>query len=71
MTQTRRLLDEVWLRGLSITPAEAYERYGIIALHSRASEARSLGYDVRCQIKTGNGRRWGSYSLRGQLELAA
>ncbi len=62
-TQTDRLLDEVWKPGLSITPAQAYERYGILALHSRAAEARAKGFDVRCTIQTGNGRRWGCYSL--------
>ena len=63
MTQTDTLLEEVWKLGFSITPAQAYERYGCLALHSRASQARSMGYDVRCQIVTGNGHRWGVYTL--------
>lgn len=62
-SQTDQILDEVWLRGLSITPAQAYEVYGCLALHSRASEARDRGFNIRCQIKTGGGRRWGSYTL--------
>jgi len=64
MSQTNQLLTDVWLLGQSITPMQAYSRYGILALHSRAAEARSLGYDVRCQIRTGNGRRWGEYRLQ-------
>lgn len=63
MSQTDTILNEVWLRGDSITPAQAYERYGCLALHSRAAEARDRGYNVICQIRTGNGRRWGEYSL--------
>ena len=63
MTQTDRLIEEVWKRGLSITPAQAYERYGCLALHSRAAEARERGFDVRCKIRTANGHRYGEYSL--------
>ena len=68
MTQTDRILEEVWKQGLSITPAQAYERYGCLALHSRAAEARDKGFDVQCTIRTGNGRRWGEYRMGGQHE---
>ena len=54
---------EVLRREGSITPAQAYERFGILAMHSRAAELRERGFNVICKIKTGNGKRWGSYSL--------
>lgn len=63
MTQTNTILEEVWKRGYSITPAQAYERYGCLALHSRAAEARDMGHNIKCKIRTGNGRRWGEYYL--------
>ena len=66
MNQTDRLLDEVWLRGEAITPAQAYERYGCLALHSRAAEARRRGYNVQCKIMSANGKRWGNYTLERQ-----
>jgi hypothetical protein len=69
MTQCDAIL-ELLKRGETITPAAAYERFGILAMHSRAAELREQGYDVRCTIKTGNGRRWGEYRLVGNMELA-
>ncbi len=68
MTQCEQVL-ELLKRGETITPAVAYERFGILAMHSRAAELREQGYDVVCRIQTGNGRRWGVYSLR-QPELS-
>ena len=49
--------------GHTLTPAEAYERFGSLALHSRVAELRERGYNVTCTIRTGNGHRWGEYQL--------
>lgn len=61
--------------GETVTPADAYERHGCLALHSRIAQLRGEGWDIRCHIMTRNGRRWGEYRLRGPrqmtLELAA
>ena len=62
MTQSEAVL--AWLReGKTLTPAEAYERFGTLALHSRAAELRAAGHDVQCRIQTHNGKRYGVYSL--------
>lgn len=65
MSQCDQVLEVLQREG-SITPAQAYERFGILAMHSRAAELRDRGYDVRCQIRTGGGKRWGCYSLLTQ-----
>lgn len=58
--------------GRSITPAEAYTLCGTLALHSRIAELRERGHDIRCElVRTAGGKTVGSYTLRGQLELAA
>ena len=61
-SQCDQILDWIRRHG-SITPAQAYERFGSLALHSRCAELRERGFNVICEIKTGNGRRWGQYSL--------
>ena len=62
MSQCDQVLEVLRTEG-RITPAQAYERFGILAMHSRAAELRERGFDVVCTIKTGNGRRWGEYRL--------
>ena len=47
----------------TITPAEAYELYGSLALHSRIAELRARGFKIDKKIQTVNGKRWGEYSL--------
>ena len=50
--------------GATITPAQAYELCGTLALHSRISELRSQFYDIHCQIiRTPSGKNVGCYSL--------
>lgn len=54
-------------RGETITPRDAYERHGCLALHSAAAEIRKLvapeGLDVECKMIARGGRRWGEYRL--------
>lgn len=61
-TQCDDILNWIRRHG-SITPVQAYERFSCLALHSRCAELRERGFNVVCEIKTGNGKRWGSYSL--------
>ena len=61
-SQCDQVLDWIRRHG-SISPATAYENFGCLALHSRAAELRERGFNVVCEIRTGNGKRWGSYSL--------
>ena len=62
MSQCDQVLEVLQREG-SITPVQAYERFGILAMHSRAAELRERGYNVICQIRTRNGKRWGEYFL--------
>lgn len=62
MTQCDAILEWLLL-GESITPADAYHRYGCLALHSRIAELRAAGYRIDCTIRSGNGKRWGEYRL--------
>ena len=57
--------------GKTITPKDAFLLYGCLALHSAASRLRKDGHQITCVMRSGNGKRWGEYSLRGQLSLAA
>ncbi len=50
----------------SITPAQAAEQpIGCLALHSAISRLRKRPgiVDIDCQIRSGNGKRWGEYSI--------
>ena len=50
--------------GNTLTPAEAYERFGSLALHSRVSELRERGHKIDCQlIQVPSGKRVGQYKL--------
>lgn len=63
MTQCQAIL-EVLERGNTITPAQAYELCGTLALHSRIAELRSQFYDIHCElIRTPSGKHVGQYSL--------
>lgn len=61
--------------GKSITPLEAFQLYGTLALHSRIAELRERGHRINTEmIDLPNGKRVGRYSLApAQLtfELAA
>ena len=61
-TQCDRILEFMRQHG-KITPAEAYERLGCLALHSRISELRGKGYAISTKIRTRGLTRWGEYSL--------
>jgi hypothetical protein len=57
-SQSFRILE--WLRsGKTITPFEALQRFGTLALHSRIAELREAGWDVKCKLVDGHGE----YSL--------
>ena len=50
--------------GNTLTPAEAYERFGCLAMHSRAAELRERGVPVVCElVRTPSGKHVGRYSL--------
>ena len=66
----RRLLDEHFRSGGSLTVAEALNRFGIFALSQRCSEMRRDGLPiVRTPVKTAEGARIIRYSYAIQLEL--
>lgn len=70
MTQAERILE--YLRaGNQITPAEAYEKFGCLALHSRIAQLRGEGHNIACRMVTRGPKRWGSYYLVRQVEFAA
>lgn len=49
--------------GNTLTPLEAFEKFGTLALHSRISELREK-HLIECQlVKTPSGKFVGSYSL--------
>lgn len=52
--------------GAAVTPALAWERWRITALHSLAARLRKAGHPVACEMKRANGRIWGSYTLQGR-----
>ena len=62
MSQNSAILEYLE-SGYTLTPLQALQMFGTIAMHSRASELRDQGHDVRCEkIKIGN--KWvGEYSL--------
>lgn len=69
MSQCAAILE--WLEaGNTLTPAEAYEKFGTLALHSRISELRAEGWNIVMHIRTGNGKRWGEYQLADDGILA-
>ncbi len=62
MSQSEAILTYL-LTGASLTPLEALDRFGCLALHSRAAELRRRGHNVRCTIRQQGTKRWGEYSL--------
>lgn len=49
--------------GNTITPAEAYEMFGCLALHSRIAELRARNYVIECEMVVRGRKRWGKYSM--------
>lgn len=54
-----------WLQdGWTLTPAEAYERFGCLRLGGRIHELRQMGYPIRTDmVKVGGNKRVARYSL--------
>lgn len=67
MTQDDLILSRLQ-EGRTITPAEAASEWGILALHSAVARLRKRGYLIECEIRTGNGKRWGRYQLLPAME---
>ena len=63
MSQAKRILQHL-LTGRTITPREAYERFGTLALHSRIAELRSQGVEIDMVMHQDGRIKWGEYSLR-------
>ena len=49
--------------GAVLTPALAADKFRCLALHSACSRLREKGHNITCTMRSGNGRRWGEYSL--------
>lgn len=54
MSQCERILEHL-LEGNSLTPAQAYAKFGTLALHSRAAELRERGHRIVCTLVDGHG----------------
>ena len=55
-------------RGETLTPLQAFNLYGTLALHSRIAELRERGHLIDCDlIEVSDGKHVGCYSL---LKLA-
>lgn len=53
-----------WLKdGHTITPLEAFQLFGTLALHSRVAELRERGHEIKCEMINVNGKSVGRYSL--------
>lgn len=60
MSQSAQILAHLD-RGDTITPAQAYDLYGTLALHSRIAELRRKGYRIDGEMHSDGKRRWGEY----------
>jgi hypothetical protein len=59
-SQTERILD--WLqKGKSITPLQAWERFGSYRLSSVINRLRKKGHNIVTEIKEYNGSRYANY----------
>ena len=56
--------------GNTITPAQAYAKFGTLALHSRIAELRAMGYLIDMKMRSAGSARWGEYSLADDGILA-
>ena len=63
MTQSAAILSHLQA-GYTLTPADAYQRFSTLAMHSRIAELRERGWPIICvMVETPNGKRVGCYSL--------
>jgi hypothetical protein len=56
--------------GHEITPLVAFRLCGSLACHSAIARLRLDGHDIRKEMRSENGKRFGAYRLIGQTELA-
>lgn len=49
--------------GGTLTPLQAYEKFGTLALHSRVAELRERGHPIKCEMINANGKQVGRYSM--------
>lgn len=63
MSQCGEILT--WLEaGNTLTPAEAYQRFGTLACHSRIAELRARGNVIDCElVRVPSGKTVGRYSM--------
>lgn len=69
MSEDQKILEHIQRHG-SITPAQAYEVAGCLALHSAAARLRNAGYNVVCTMRSGGGKRWGEYTIHEPIPFA-
>jgi hypothetical protein len=62
MSQTQKILEHMEA-GNTVTPLSAQRLCGTLALHSRISDIRAMGYTVTMEMRSANGSRWGEYWL--------
>ena len=62
MSQDDKVLQHLQA-GDSITPAQAYEIAGTLALHSAISRLRDRGYAIQKIMRHENGKHFGEYFL--------
>ena len=62
---------QAWLEaGHTLTPAEAFSRFGTLACHSRIAELRQRGIPVVCDLVRIGGKTVGLYRLAERKEWA-
>lgn len=61
-SQCFRILEHL-RSGKTLTPFEAMQRFGTLALHSRIAELREAGWTVKCHLVTVGEKQVGRYSL--------
>ena len=71
MTQEDLLLQHM-LQGNSITPLDAFQKFGCFRLGARIYDLKRQGHDIRSETITGpNGKRYARYTLipKGERQL--
>lgn len=67
MTQIEKVYDHLKTHG-SITPKEAYDRYGIMRLASRISDLRLRGCKITTVMETSKHSTYARYVMEGKDE---
>jgi len=62
MSQNQVILEHL-RAGKDLTPLQAFELCGTLALHSRVAELRAAGHPIDCELVQENGKTVGRYSL--------